>query len=474
MSMIPVVASAEEIPDAIKYAETHRNSRWYISRRIHVLGKPELIPEEWGLSAAASSNHLPEARKRLSSKPSWPVPTGKPGLAQSPALAGDAEPSDSESQLQDLGALTDQQLSELAGEITQAFEQADSDDDLDAMNQAADAIGAVRAEADRRGLSLDAPPRPVTAAGTGTRAMARPPVAADRQPLSAGKRRTGNTVVAGGGTAPPWASMITHTTAADFKSDSIGSREAAAMAEAENQRRIAAAIAADQQMRVEADAAGHQMAKVSAAAVAERWAPFGWLYEATQANPPAPAWCVSVWTNAFVSPDATITPLDWEYQRLQAPVLGSSGLARTWWRTSWHLVEEMTAGRHNKMPDPAVAVRASWRSPETSWVATSDEGLLAALIELQPGPDLTAAVRANRLVGDSPITKLAGMLLGPGRTERGLPNDTLAHYGPQSRMVEFAEQLRGGAPEAVDRAVLDALSPEQHQALATLAASATT
>lgn len=55
MSMVPVVASASELPAAISYAQSHSESRWYVARRAHTLGQPELIPAEWGEALVAAT-----------------------------------------------------------------------------------------------------------------------------------------------------------------------------------------------------------------------------------------------------------------------------------------------------------------------------------------------------------------------------------------------------------------------------------
>jgi hypothetical protein len=78
-----------------------------------------------------------------------------------------------EDKMQDLSALTDEDLASLETEITSAFEAADQADDLDAMSAAADALDAVRAQKAERGES--AVEEPVEAA-------APEPVAADGKP----------------------------------------------------------------------------------------------------------------------------------------------------------------------------------------------------------------------------------------------------------------------------------------------------
>jgi hypothetical protein len=55
MTWIPVVASAAELPDAIKYAQKHPENRWYVARRAAAVGAPEQIPPEWGEALTAAT-----------------------------------------------------------------------------------------------------------------------------------------------------------------------------------------------------------------------------------------------------------------------------------------------------------------------------------------------------------------------------------------------------------------------------------
>lgn len=51
--MIPLVDSSDDLPDAIRYADTRPGARWYVAQRANALGLIASIPEEWGLTAAA-------------------------------------------------------------------------------------------------------------------------------------------------------------------------------------------------------------------------------------------------------------------------------------------------------------------------------------------------------------------------------------------------------------------------------------
>jgi hypothetical protein len=62
-----------------------------------------------------------------------------------------------QAKLADLSSVGDDELAGLETEIVQAFEAADADDDLDGMNQAADALDEVKAEASKRGLPVSDP-----------------------------------------------------------------------------------------------------------------------------------------------------------------------------------------------------------------------------------------------------------------------------------------------------------------------------
>lgn len=46
--MVPVIASAADIPAAVDFAQNHPEARWYVTRRIEALGEPDDIPAEWG------------------------------------------------------------------------------------------------------------------------------------------------------------------------------------------------------------------------------------------------------------------------------------------------------------------------------------------------------------------------------------------------------------------------------------------
>lgn len=47
VARIPVVASAEDLPLAIRYAATHPDARWYVSKRAHALSASGMVPRDW-------------------------------------------------------------------------------------------------------------------------------------------------------------------------------------------------------------------------------------------------------------------------------------------------------------------------------------------------------------------------------------------------------------------------------------------
>jgi hypothetical protein len=122
MSVIPVVASVDEIPEAIEFADTRPSARWYVSRRALALG---------------------------SLKPSRPPGVRRSSLACAQTLARQPVASDQD-RLVDLAQLSDDLLTDLLAEITQAFSDADAADDLDEMKAAAEAKEHIEAEQDRR------------------------------------------------------------------------------------------------------------------------------------------------------------------------------------------------------------------------------------------------------------------------------------------------------------------------------------
>lgn len=71
MSLVPVVASVDELPDAVKYAEQHPSARWYVAKRAGVFGKPEAVPGSWGMAlvaSTASEDMTTERRQNLAKK----------------------------------------------------------------------------------------------------------------------------------------------------------------------------------------------------------------------------------------------------------------------------------------------------------------------------------------------------------------------------------------------------------------------
>jgi hypothetical protein len=465
VNRIPAVTSPEEIPDAIRYASANPSARWFVSRRVALLGHADEVPTEWGAAITAGLQ------------------------VDSPS---------------DVASMTDATLLGLAAQALSAFQAADVADNLDEMQAAADQLDEIKPELARRGLQMPGPDdepdevvadvaQPDTtvldaskrnpsrklrtpslsdarqALSAGAATLTRPPVAADRRPQ--GNRGGGpNTVLSAGGELPGWESQVQRVTAKDFPA--VDRREATARADAENASRVAAAREADRVMRDQADAVGLAMARVDPAAVL--WAPYAWLVQAAQANPDAPAWAVSCWSNALASPHASIAPLDWEFLQLQAAVSQPFGTSRTDWRLAHNLVTDLTEGRPNVTPNPQWAVRAPWRSPETSWTATGGQGLLEALYVLQgDAHDPTCVVRDNQLRGDSPYARLASLIVGPQADTRippgGIRDTTLLGYGAGSVMEQVASNLRGGAPAPVDRSALDSLTVAQRRALAALA-----
>lgn len=53
MSTIPIIASAADLPGAIRHAERNPQSRWYVAKRAAALGVGERIPADWAITAAA-------------------------------------------------------------------------------------------------------------------------------------------------------------------------------------------------------------------------------------------------------------------------------------------------------------------------------------------------------------------------------------------------------------------------------------
>lgn len=68
MSVIPVIASADDLESAIKFANRNRSARWYVSRRAEAMGQEALIPESWGMVAAFGGNWSDKSREKASEK----------------------------------------------------------------------------------------------------------------------------------------------------------------------------------------------------------------------------------------------------------------------------------------------------------------------------------------------------------------------------------------------------------------------
>lgn len=61
MTTIPIVASANDLPGAIRHAEREVSARWYVAKRAAVLGKPEVVPASWGITASFGGDWAPPA-----------------------------------------------------------------------------------------------------------------------------------------------------------------------------------------------------------------------------------------------------------------------------------------------------------------------------------------------------------------------------------------------------------------------------
>lgn len=61
MSTVPLVASAADIPRAVRHARNNPSSRVYVARRLAALGAADQIPASWGLTAAAPRYEASEA-----------------------------------------------------------------------------------------------------------------------------------------------------------------------------------------------------------------------------------------------------------------------------------------------------------------------------------------------------------------------------------------------------------------------------
>jgi hypothetical protein len=243
----------------------------------------------------------------------------------------------------------------------------------------------------------------------------------------------------------------------------------------EQARLIAAAQAEHDAWRARGDAQRLAAGRVPTAEIV--WAPFTWLAQAVEQAPAdCPAWPITTWSNALIGPGRIIGPVIPDEQLTFARLTHHVDD----WATAWHLCVELAGHRHNAMPNPRLAQRATFRSPETAWTALqgagdplTSNGLLAALWELLGDRhDPSARIVKNQLVGDHPCTRLAACLVGPVARDRTLPEranvDSRLHgYGPGSVMQAVAERLHGG-PLPPDTTVLDSLTDDQRRALAGL------
>lgn len=55
MSTVPLIASASDIPRALRHADRHVGSRAYVARKLSAMGQAHQIPASWGLTAAGPS-----------------------------------------------------------------------------------------------------------------------------------------------------------------------------------------------------------------------------------------------------------------------------------------------------------------------------------------------------------------------------------------------------------------------------------
>lgn len=89
MTTIPIIASAADVPGAVRHAQREAGARWYVARRAEALGRGDLIPRDWGITAAAATR--PVARERLTRRQDG----GKMGRMTRPitaAVSGDWDP----------------------------------------------------------------------------------------------------------------------------------------------------------------------------------------------------------------------------------------------------------------------------------------------------------------------------------------------------------------------------------------------
>lgn len=52
--MVPIIASAADIPGALEYAKNHPPARWYVARMMDTHGQADQIPPEWGEAITAA------------------------------------------------------------------------------------------------------------------------------------------------------------------------------------------------------------------------------------------------------------------------------------------------------------------------------------------------------------------------------------------------------------------------------------
>lgn len=65
---VPVLSSAEDLTEAIRYAEGHKGARWYVARKAASMGHADRVPRSWGMTAAFKGDWTPPGRETAESK----------------------------------------------------------------------------------------------------------------------------------------------------------------------------------------------------------------------------------------------------------------------------------------------------------------------------------------------------------------------------------------------------------------------
>lgn len=94
--MVPIVASVNELPDAIKYAEDRPNCRWFVAKRAVALGEAGQVPAHWGEAITAATTPNTAQRDALAKRGlalpdgSFPI-TNRTDLAKAVRAVGRAK-----------------------------------------------------------------------------------------------------------------------------------------------------------------------------------------------------------------------------------------------------------------------------------------------------------------------------------------------------------------------------------------------